>query len=108
MKALLSKSRFIEIVEELKEKDDLQKKIESVLGECRWSEGDWNRGGMIICCEETLVELLECCMGDTEGWIKWYLWDNDYGREEGNVEINGRKRKIKSAGDLYDLIVGKI
>ena len=45
-----------------------------------------------------------------DGWISWYVYENDWGKKEYEAGINNEKvkvknKKIKNTSQLYDLIV---
>lgn len=42
---------------------------------------------------------------DVDGWISWYIYDNDCGGGERVVVIDGEERSIKSEEDLVSLIL---
>lgn len=51
---------------------------------------------------EDYLHLLEKAANDTESCITWFVFDNDWGRNERKFEYNGRKRTIKTLKQLYD------
>lgn len=38
---------------------------------------------------------------DPEGWIMWYILENDYGAKEYEASYDGNKRMIKTPEDLF-------
>jgi hypothetical protein len=41
---------------------------------------------------------------DPEGWIDWYIYENDYGKGRMKAYISGRESIIESTKDLYELM----
>jgi hypothetical protein len=41
---------------------------------------------------------------DPEGWIDWYIYENDYGKGGMKAYISGRESIIESTKDLYELM----
>ena len=46
-------------------------------------------------------------IGDDEGWLDWYIWENDCGKDEHLVSISKWKKskKIKNIKDLVEIII---
>ena len=56
---------------------------------------------------DTVVRALACLAGDTseDSWTSWWLYECKLsGKEYGVANIEGCKRKIRNARQLYDLI----
>lgn len=56
---------------------------------------------------DTVVRALACLAGDTseDSWTSWWLYECKLsGKEYGVAYIEGCKRKIRNARQLYDLI----
>jgi len=41
---------------------------------------------------------------DPEGWIDWYIYENDYGNGGTKVSIDGKEFRVESTKDLYKLM----
>lgn len=41
---------------------------------------------------------------NTDGWVDWWIWENDFGRKKLEVTENGKEVTIKTPGQLYDFI----
>lgn len=41
---------------------------------------------------------------DPDGWIDWFIYENDYGKGRMKAYISGRESIIKSTKDLYELM----
>ena len=50
------------------------------------------------------IELASNILGDKEGWLEWYLEENNCGAKNLTVKINGEEKTIKSIDDLLLLI----
>lgn len=57
--------------------------------------------------ESLMTNMLGDLVDDKSEWVLWWILETDFGAEKsmlGVTDCNGKKRKIKNAGDLYDLI----
>lgn len=51
------------------------------------------------------ADLLSAYVGDIEdGWIDWYIWENDMGKKRMEAGYDGKLSKISSLKHLYKLI----
>ncbi len=57
-------------------------------------------------CSDTLISVLEDAMGDDEGWITYFCYERDFGRDHtlGDVTIDGNPIPFSTAEDLYNLL----
>lgn len=80
--------------------NDHHKEIEKTIG-CDIESPFWNNIFMGI---DNYINLLEHVCGCEDGWISWYVFDNNMG--EGNllVKINGIERNISSLDDLMWIV----
>ena len=59
-------------------------------------------------CTETVVDLLEYIFNDKKRWIKYWIFELDFGKdyEDGDVkDEHGEVIPLKTVEDLYDLLV---
>jgi hypothetical protein len=58
--------------------------------------------------QDALIKLLEIEMNDlTDSWIKYFLWELDFGKENYRLKVtqDGKEIKKGSAGELYELLI---
>lgn len=106
---MITKERFVEIINRLKSYDELQDKIQELFKEnIDNREMDFMNAGSICVGHETIVvELLEN-MFDTD-IISWWLYELEYGRkyEEGCIQdADGSNINLSTPEKLYDYLVG--
>lgn len=53
---------------------------------------------------DVYISLLEEAIGDMDGFISWFIYDNDFGRLGLIVVENGFPIPIKSIDDAYDYL----
>jgi hypothetical protein len=43
----------------------------------------------------------------TDSWIKYFLWELDFGKENYRLKVtqDGKEIKMSSAGELYELLI---
>ncbi|MBR6613196.1 MAG: hypothetical protein IKK84_00325 [Clostridia bacterium] len=105
---MISKGKFVSIINALKEAHDLQNEIDELMRNAKENiENDFmNAAGIMICHEGIVIELLSDMFDDKCETISWWIYDTDYGKsgteifdKEGNV-----LHDLKTAEDLYDYI----
>ena len=40
-------------------------------------------------------------------WINWYMWENDFGKQKEEVEVNGEVVVVESIEDLFAIMWGE-
>lgn len=105
---MISKKEFVEIIERLKNYNDLQDKIDDLFkSNIDNKEMDFmNAGSICIGHESVVVELLEN-MFDTD-MISYWIYELDYGEryEEGCVlDENMNEIDLSTAEKMYDYLV---
>lgn len=56
-------------------------------------------------CQDEAAELLEYIMGDKDGWISYYCFEKNFGREDlGPVTVDGEEYPLRTVKDLYRLL----
>lgn len=93
----LSKCEFCDHIDALQELFDME------IALCKATEGDALPG------VDTIVSLLErLCLDETNGWISWWIYECDFGRESDktcSIKLeDGTTLLIKTPEALYDLL----
>ena len=105
---IISKEKFVEILNRLKNYDDLQDKINDLFKEnIDNKEMDFVNAGSICIGHETIVvRLLENIFNDKDT-ISWWLYECNYGRDFslGDLEVNGVAIDLSTAEKLYDYLI---
>lgn len=50
------------------------------------------------------INVLSDAVGDEEGWISWFVFENEFGSAGLSASINGEKRTITNARELWAII----
>lgn len=105
---MISKKEFVEIIERLKNYNDLQDKIDDLFkNNIDNKEMDFMNAGSICIGHETIVvRLLENIFNDKDT-ISWWLYECNYGRDFslGDLEVNGVAIDISTAEKIYDYLI---
>lgn len=105
---MISKKEFVEIIERLKNYNDLQDKIDDLFkSNIDNKEMDFmNAGSICIGHESVVVELLENMFNDKDT-ISWWLYVCNYGRDFslGDLEVDGIEIDLSTAEKLYDYLI---
>lgn len=113
---MITKEEFVEIIERLRETNDIIAKINKLVHESKEAKmNDYmNVGQLMICHEDIVVKLLGKLMNleyiehiGTE--LSWWIYETDYGRDKKRnwIEINGKKIKIATAEKMYDYLMAE-
>lgn len=106
---MITKKKFVEIIERLRNYDDLQKKIQELFKDnIDNQEMDFMNAGSICIGHETIVvKLLENMFNDRENWISWWLYECNYGRDFslGDLEVDGVEIDLSTPEKLYDYLI---
>lgn len=105
---MISKKEFVEIIERLKNYNDLQDKIDDLFkSNIDNKEMDFMNAGSICIGHETIVvRLLENIFNDKDT-ISWWLYECNYGRDFslGDLEVDGIEIDLSTAEKLYDYLI---
>lgn len=105
---MITKQEFVEIINRLKNYNDLQNKIDDLFKDnIENRERDFMNAGSICIGHETIVvELLEDIFND-KGTISWWLYECNYGRDFslGDLEVNGVEIDLITPEKLYDYLI---
>lgn len=112
---MVSKEKFVEIINRLKEADEVVNKVNDILRNTRENiENDFmNASAMSISHEGVVVELLKIIFNDEDDWISWWIYEEDYGRKfkVGDVSYKNEEGieiypNLTNAEGLYDFLKG--
>lgn len=107
---MISKEKFVETINRLRDYNDLQDKINDLFKEnIDNKEADFmNAGSICIGHESVVIELLENMFNDKDT-ISWWIYECNYGRAFGlgNLEVDGIEIDLSTAEKLYDYLIKK-
>ncbi len=105
---IISKEKFVEIINRLKNYKELQDKIDELFKDnIDNRENDFiNAASICIGHESVVIELLENMFNDKDT-ISWWIYECNYGRDFslGNLEVNGVEIDISTVEKLYDYLI---
>lgn len=106
---MISKEKFVSILEEMKELHDIEDKINELGRKCsNDSIRDFGFFSYMTCQDETIIDLL-CTIFKDSDIISWWIYDLDFGRayKDGCItEDNGNTIiDLSTADKLYDYLV---
>lgn len=104
----ISKQQFIECIKSLQTVLDFQREILKTVRKYD-SEADFGIFNYPSCDYE-LLKLLETLMNDDNGWISYFCYETDFGREweVGDVtDEDGADIPLATAEDLWNLLTKK-
>lgn len=105
---MISKERFVEIINRLKSYNELQNKINDLFKEnIDNKEMDFmNAGSICVGHESVVIELLENMFNDKDT-ISWWIYECNYGRNFslGDLEVDGIEIDLSTAEKLYDYLI---
>lgn len=105
---IISKEKFVEIINRLKNYNELQDKIDNLFKDnIENRERDFiNAGSICIGHESVVIELLEN-MFDDKDTISWWIYECNYGRDFslGDLEVDGIEIDLSTAEKLYDYLI---
>lgn len=99
----MEKELFIEVVDKMQALYDKERVINEVLSDNIFDSSLYFYEEPLDFMEKLLAKL----MNDENGWISYYAWEQDFGREHklGDVsDENGTPIPLFNASDLYDLL----
>ena len=105
---MISKEKFVEIINRLKNYKELQDKIDELFKDnIDNRENDFiNAASICIGHEGVVIELLEN-MFDDKDTISWWIYECNYGRDFslGDLEVDGIEIDLSTAEKLYDYLI---
>lgn len=106
---MISKKKFVEIINRLKDYNDLQDKIQNLFRDnIDNREHDFMNAGSICVSHESIVaELLKDMFNVKDDLISWWLYECNYGRDFslGDLEDNGVEIDLSTPEKLYDYLI---
>ena len=106
---MISKKKFVEIINRLKDYNDLQDKIQDLFRDNMDNqEMDFmNAGSICVSHESIVVELLKDMFNVKDDLISWWLYECNYGRDFslGDLEDNGVEIDLSTPEKLYDYLI---
>ena len=107
---MITKKQFVKIINKLKKVNDFVNKTNDEARELDDAiiSDFFNAQSLSISHENIVVELLENMFNDTD-LIGWWLYERDYGREEGTVIWEDDKEiDLSTAEKLYDYLIKEL
>ena len=103
----LTKKEFVDIINRLKEANDLVNKVNDLFQNSRENlECDYCNGASLqISHESVVVNLLQKLMRDSEEWISYFIYELEYGTEEQWGMLKEEGINIKTPEALYEHLV---
>lgn len=106
---MITKQEFVEIIERLRNYNDLQEKINNLFDDLIDNkEQDFCNAGSICIGHETIVvKLLENMFNDND-IISWWIYELDYGTSYKKgciVDKDGKEIDLSTAEKLYDYLI---
>ena len=105
---IVSKEEFVEIINRLKETDEVVCKVNNFFDNTADSimTCNLNATHLMICHEDIVVKLLEKIFND-EDVLTYWLYEKNYGRDykKGDITVNGKKIDLSTPEKLYDFLI---
>jgi hypothetical protein len=102
---MLSKKEFCQRLEPIRDLQKRERELAKLL-----SDLDFFNGHFVVShTAKIITNYIECIaelVGDNSGWIEWFIYDNDWGRQEMEAGMKHKMKKIRTSEQLYDLIKG--
>jgi len=51
------------------------------------------------------IRVVEIALDDKYEWFSWFVFDNDFGRNEMVVTVEGKEYKISNEKEFYDVCI---
>ena len=100
----LSKEQFIFAIEKLEEQTKIDEKNYEAFKTLLPNSEITEQENVLY---YAIIGLLESLMDDKDSWIKYYLWDLNFGDENYRLKVYGTDKKeipLRSAEDLWNLL----
>lgn len=105
---MISKEGFVEIINRLRETDDIKNKVNEIFRNSTDSKliDCLEASSLMICHEDIVVKLLEIIFNDHE-ILSYWLYELDYGRKytEGCISDENGNIDISTLEKLYEYLV---
>lgn len=101
---ILTKEMFIDIMLAIRDMynagSDFYDKISDLFGACSEKVVD-------VLFPDKIIDAMSDIMDDQEGWIDWYIYENDWGRRKFDVMYDNEKVPSETLDDLWQLIMNE-
>ena len=107
---MLTKEKFIEVIEKIQEIDDLSNAINSLYYTSKNEIiRDFANASFMTVNSSLVVELLEFMFNDNDAnWISYYCWELNFGRDskiDSVTNLDGTPIPMESTSDLYNFLI---
>lgn len=93
------------LCEDIKKLHKLQNKGEKLFG--LFTDG-CKYGDVMNVITDHYLNAVALQVGDTKDWLSWFIYDSDFGKKNGIIEIEGGEYIIKTIEDLVLVMDGKL
>jgi len=94
---------FYEAIGSLKDFIKEQDKLDAVLKVISPSStGVCEFGNKFI---DDYIKILEIALGDTNQWVSWFVFENDFGKNKLEVRVNDIEYEISNERQFFDIIL---
>lgn len=101
---MINRENFIKILDALRMQHEQEMKFGKALEDFFDGHIVFKLNGKIYDQISSALEF-EVCADDSEDWLSWWMWDQDFGRSNNPpARWNGIDYILKTAGDLYDFL----
>ncbi len=97
---MIEREEFVRYMERIRGLHDLSNGIHEALVAYDPEFGGFNNDRAVTLATDLLADLVD----DPAEWIKYYMYDLDFGVKDGKVSVGGKPIPFKTYGDLYDCI----
>ena len=101
---ILTKEMFIDIMLAIRDMydagSDFYDKISDIFGAYPEKVTD-------VLFPDKIINVMSDIMDDREGWIDWYIYENDWGRRKFDVVYDNKKVPSETLDDLWQLIMNE-
>lgn len=103
---MLTEQQFRQAINNLKRQEqktnEILDQLKPVFGNSCFEGGMFN---LIYYAKDVSIYILEDVMGDKKSqWINWFIFENEFGRNDLSIVVDGVESKIKTASDLYRVL----
>jgi hypothetical protein len=94
---------FYEAIQSLKDFIEEQDKLDAVLKVISpTSTGVCEFGNKFI---DDYIRILEIALGDTNQWVSWFVFENDFGNKKFEVRVNDIEYEISNEREFFDVCI---
>jgi hypothetical protein len=103
----VSKEKFIDLMTRFKETQDAEAEVHIAMKKLSPYFG----GFYLSKCDDLMLECIKLAMEDEYDWISYFVYDLQWGKNPNKLYATdkfGKKIRLKTFGDLYQILIGKI